>query len=46
MNERMLLVDDEVDSINFISPYLANENFEVFSFTSADKAMKCVNSEK
>lgn len=46
MNERILLVDDEVDIINFISPYLANENFEVRSFTSADEAMKCVNAEK
>ena len=46
MNERILLVDDELDIINFISPYLANENFEVFSFTSADEAMKCINTEK
>ena len=46
MNERILLVDDELDIINFISPYLANENFEVYSVTSADEAMKCVNSEK
>jgi len=46
MNERILLVDDELDIINFISPYLENENFEVRSFTSADEAMKCINAEK
>lgn len=46
MNEKILLVDDELDIINFISPYLTNENFEVYSFTSASEAMNCIKSTK
>lgn len=43
---RIMLVDDELDIINFISPYLTNENFEVFAFTSADRAMACLHAAK
>lgn len=43
---KIMVVDDELDIINFISPYLTNENFEVLPFTSADEAMRCLNVEK
>ena len=46
MSERILLVDDEVDIINFIFPYLVNEGFEVGSFTSSDEAMRFIGGEK
>ena len=46
MGERILLVDDEVDIINFIFPYLVNEGFEVCPFTSSDEAMRYIGDEK
>lgn len=42
MSDRVLVVDDEHEIADLIEVYLQNENYEVFKFYSAKKALACI----
>ncbi|MFT4007830.1 MAG: VanR-ABDEGLN family response regulator transcription factor [Lacrimispora sp.] len=43
MSDKILIVDDEQEIADLIEVYLKNENYTVFKFYSADKALECIN---
>lgn len=43
MQEKILVVDDEVEIADLIEAYLSAENYTVFKFYSAREALECVN---
>lgn len=42
MSEKILIVEDEVEIADLIETYLKNENYSVFKFYSARKALECI----
>ena len=42
MPDRILIVDDEVEIADLIEVYLKSENFTVFKFYTAEKALECI----
>ncbi len=43
MSDKILVVDDEVEIADLIEVYLKNENYTVFKFYTATKALECIN---
>lgn len=46
MSINILIVDDEKEIADLLEIYLANENYTVFKFYSANEAMKCIKENK
>lgn len=46
MSEKILIVDDECDIANLLEVYLQNENYVVYKFYSAQKALECIEKEE
>jgi len=44
MAEKILVVDDEKDIADLVELYLKNENYDVFKFYTAERALACVDS--
>ena len=45
MNEKIMIVDDEVAIADLVEVYLSNENFQVFKYYNATDALNCVERE-
>ena len=43
MTSNILVVDDEAEIADLIEAYLTGENYTVFKFYSAAKALACIN---
>ncbi len=41
MNEKVLVVDDEINLSNVIKDYLLRETYEVYTAACGNKAMNC-----
>ena len=46
MSEKILIVDDEYDIADLLEVYLQNENYVVYKFYSAQKALECIEKEE
>ena len=46
MTSNILVVDDEAEIADLIEAYLTGENYTVFKFYSAAKALACINTTK
>lgn len=45
MNEKILIVDDETDIADLVEVYLKNNDYQVFKFSNAADALRCVEEE-
>ena len=45
MNEKILIVDDEIEIADLVEVYLKNEGFLVFKFYNATDALRCIERE-